>query len=317
MMAERQKAANSLVCVGLDPLPEKLPDDVKAVVSRRRRSSDGDDWLLISHWMKKIVDATAPFTSLYKPQSAHYEAMPGGRTALRHIVGHIHRNHPTIPVFLDCKRGDIGRTQARYRVAHFEIDGVDGMNFSPYMGEDCMEYLVDEGKLRAIVGLCYTSNPSARQVQDLQLSREQTRKLGFAEERVSLWEAIAKFTMDWGIELGVNENTGLVMAAAYKPKEAEASLSENKSPDKVFSWHLKRGREIVGNKAWFLIPGIGTQGGEEKETVEAGYLGPGSVAINSSSDIIFASSGEDYAQAAAGKAEEMRDKLRAAVGSVA
>jgi orotidine-5'-phosphate decarboxylase len=68
---------------------------------------------------------------------------------------------------------------------------------------------------------------------------------------------------------------------------------------------------MVGDKLWFLIPGIGTQGGFIAETVKAAYAGPESIAINSSSEIIFASSGEDYAEAAAQKAKELRDKINA------
>jgi orotidine-5'-phosphate decarboxylase len=285
MLTERQKNANSLVCVGLDPLPEKLPKKF-AVVS--------DRWVKISTWMKDIVDATAPYTSMYKPQRAHYEAIEHGTQALKDIIDHIHTNHPGIPVFLDCKRGDIDRTQQRYGVAHFEIDGADGMNFSPYMGKSCMEALVDDSsKGKALVGLCYTSNPPAREVQDVK-----------SEDGRLYWEFIAERTLKWAEELGVVKDAGLVMAAAYE---------HPKGSGKVYSEHLKRCREIVGNKMWFLIPGIGTQEGFVEETIRASYKGPGSIAINSSSAIIFASDGDDYAEAAAKKAKELRDQIRAAI----
>jgi orotidine-5'-phosphate decarboxylase len=285
MLTERQKKVNSLVCVGLDPIPEKLPKFFAVV---------GDPWPKISTWMRDIVDATAPYTSMYKPQRAHYEAIENGIRALNNIINHIHTNHPEIPVFLDCKRGDIDRTQQRYGVAHFELDGADGINFSPYMGKSCMEALVgDSSKGKALVGLCYTSNPPAREVQDVKL-----------EDGRPFWEFIAKKTLQWANELGVVENAGLVMAAAYEyPKDS----------GNVYSDHLKRCRKIVGNKMWFLIPGIGTQGGFVEETIRASYRGPGSIAINSSSAIIFASDGDDYAEAAAKKAKELRDQIRAAM----
>lgn len=284
-LADRQESVGSLVCVGLDPLPEKLP---KCIVGFKY------EWQKIAHWMCRIVDATAPYASMFKPQRAHYEAIKGGELVLRKLVRHIHSKYPKIPVFLDCKRGDIGRTQGRYRVGQFELDGVDGMNFSPYMGKDCMSALFDaEYPGRAIVGLCYTSNPAAREVQDVRME--------FGD---LYWEFIAKKIHEWAFTIGINENAGLVMAAAHeKPKGS----------GKIFSRHLSRGRELVGNDLWFLIPGIGTQGGFVEETVRNAHIGGGSIAINSSSGIDFASSGEDYAEAAGSKAKELRNQIRSSM----
>jgi len=286
----RQRKSNSLLCVGLDPLLEKFP----ACIREKHWRDDFDE--RIFRWMTNIIDATAPYTSMFKPQKAHYEALVDGSKILQGIVWHIHTFHPDIPVFLDCKRGDIGRTQQRYRFAHFVIDGVDGINFNPYMGKDCMEHLFDKSNPgRAIVGLCYTSNPSARETQDVVLN-----------DGRFYWEFMAETIQKWAFDIGINENAGLVMAAAHeKPKGS----------GKIFSQHLSRVREIVDDKLWFLIPGIGTQGGFVEETVKATYTGPGSIAINSSSGIIFASSGDDYAEAAAEKAKELRDQIREAVDS--
>lgn len=296
MLTARQKAINSLVCVGLDPLPEKLPLHLH------------EEWQLgtdvahlptaIMNWMYKIVDATAPYVSMFKPQKAHWEAFPSGQIALRKTVDYIHKFYPDIPVFLDCKRGDIDRTQSRYMEAQLGLDGVDGMNFSPYMGKECMQFLIDKEKYpgRALVGLCYTSNKSARETQDVRLANGQ-----------SYWEFMARTILKWAKELGVVADAGLVMAAAYK---------DPRDPKKIFSFHLSQVRKIVGNELWFLIPGIGTQGGFVEETVHASFTGSGSIAINSSSGIIFASDGDDYAEAAAREAERLRDQIRAAGGNI-
>jgi len=292
-LKERQRKINSLVCVGLDPLPEKCPPSVLSGLPHFQ------DTIIIVEWMKKIIDATAPYTSMYKLQRAHYEAIPSGELALRAIVRYLKKNYPDIPIFLDCKRGDIGRTQKRYKVAHFELDQVDGINFNPYMGFDCIEALVDEEVKRqgkAIVGLCYTSNPAAREIQNVILA-----------EGKFLWEYIAEKILEWAERLGIVENAGLVMAAAYEWPKGSGN---------IFSWHLKRCREIVGEKLWFLIPGVGTQSGLVKETVEAAYMGPGSIAINSSSAIIFASSGRDFAEAAGKKTKELRDQINSAINSL-
>ncbi len=287
-LAERQEKIASLVCVGLDPLPEKLPACLK------RKFWTFKKWKVVAQWLIDIVDATAPYTSLFKPQVAHYEAFPDGRKILQTVVSYIHEFYPSIPVFLDCKRGDIGRTQERYRIAHFEIDGVDGMNFSPYMGKDCMQYLADPAFLgRAIVGLCYTSNPSAREVQDVVI-----------EDGRRYWEFIAERTMVWATRLGILDNAGLVMAAAYENPKGSGI---------VYSEHLTRCREITGNSMWYLIPGVGTQEGFIKETVRAAYTTAGSIAINSSSAIIFASSEEDYAEAAGKEAKKMKEEIKLAM----
>jgi len=297
MLTARQKAVNSLVCVGLDPLPEKIPSFLFKEASRQPfilpLEAAGIAW-----WMIKIVDATAPYVSMFKLQSAHWESFSGAKEALREVISYIHDKFPNIPIFEDCKRGDIGRTQARYCEAILGLDMVDGMNFSPYMGKECMEFLINKEKYpgRALVGLCYTSNKSAREVQDVKL----------ADGRL-YWEFMAETILKWAEELGVVDDAGLVMAAAHK---------DPSDPAKIFSYHLTRVREIVGNKLWFLIPGIGTQGGFVEETVRASFTGPGSIAINSSSGITFASSSEDFAEAAARKAQKLRDQIRAAGGNM-
>lgn len=284
MLAERQAVAKSLVCVGLDPLVEKMPECLLP--------STADS---VGEWMERIVNATAEFASMFKPQSAHWEAIPGGVAMLERLVRHIHLKFPEIPVLLDCKRGDIARTQRQYRLAHLSICGADGMNFSPYMGRDCMAALVDQDNLgKALVGLCYTSNPDAREVQDVELV-----------SGLRYWEFIAQRTLLWAEKLGVVDNAGLVMAAAYELPP--------KGSGQIYSEHLAKCRQIVGDKLWFLIPGVGAQGGAIEQTVRAAYRGPGSIAINSSSEINFASNGADFAEAAAKKACELRDKINAVI----
>jgi len=153
-----------------------------------------------------------------------------------------------------------------------------------------MEYLIDKENLgKAIVGLCYTSNPAAREVQDIRL-----------KDGRRYWEFIAWKTMEWAEDLEIIDNAGLVMAAAYE---------RSKGSGDIFSEHLSRVRDIVKSKMWFLIPGIGTQGGFIKQTVKSAYVGSGSTAINSSSGIIFASQDSDFAEAAAVKAKELRDQI--------
>jgi orotidine-5'-phosphate decarboxylase len=116
-----------------------------------------------------------------------------------------------------------------------------------------------------------------------------------------MWEFIAKRTLLWATELNIVSNAGLVMAAAYEEEKGSGVIKID---------HLVRCREIVGDKLWFLIPGVGTQGGFAIETVKASFAGYGSIAVNSSSDINFASNGIDFKEAAAKKAKELHEELQ-------
>lgn len=289
MLAERQKKVNSLLCVGLDPLVEKIPSII--------RTSCTSDWAAVFLWMKEIVDATAPFASMFKPQRAHWEAIEGGAWALQLLIAYIHFRYPDIPVFLDCKRGDIDRTQRQYREAHFTIDGIDGMNYNGYMGKDTLHSLVDSEHLgRALVGLGRTSNPEAWEVQDQRIYGP----YGSHDGSIAVWEFMVGRILAWSEEFGVLENAGVVMGAAYVDPQ---------NSDRIYSAHLSRARELVGDKLWFLIPAVGRQGGTVKETVRATYGGPGSIAISSSSQIDFAGSGLDFAEASAFVAEKTCDEI--------
>jgi orotidine-5'-phosphate decarboxylase len=93
MLVARQQEVNSLVCVGLDPLLNKVPLPMQAMVD--------DNTPLLFDWFKRIIDATVPFASMYKPQRAHYESIRGGVDALRQLIYYIHSYYPGIPVFLD------------------------------------------------------------------------------------------------------------------------------------------------------------------------------------------------------------------------
>lgn len=266
-LAQRQEKIGSVLCVGLDPTIEKIPE---------RFNQDRPVAKNVLHWMIWVVDETSPYTSMYKPNRAFWESIPKGEDALKDLIKYIKGKYPDIIIFDDVKRGDIGNTQNQYRIAHFEIDGADGINFSPYMGRDCLEGLFDsQHPGRSIVSLCYTSNPAAREIQDATM-----------ENGDKLWEFIAKKNLEWTKELGI-ENAGLVMAAAYEPIKGSGT---------VYSEHLSRCREIVGSNFWFLIPGVGTQGGFLEQTIKASFTGWGSIAINSSSGIIFSENPKEAAQ---------------------
>jgi len=298
-LAKRQIEATTLLCVGLDPDIKEMPFSIQEQIAAL--DSDADKALVVGCHMMNIVDATAMFACMYKPQIAHWEALgTTGLMELARLILYIKQTYPEIPVFLDCKRGDIDNTQEMYRTASFEKYGADGMNFSPYMGKSCMKALYDEKNPgRALVGLCFTSNPDARETQNVLLA-----------DGDMYWQFIAKRTLQWAGELGLDvlNNAGLVMAAAYADKV---------NPEIIHKEHLEICRKkIVGNKLWFLIPGCGKQGGLMAETIISSYYGPGSIAINESRSIIFASKDDDYLFAAAKAAEKSCNTMRQVLRSM-
>ena len=144
---------NSLACVGLDPLIERLPAHIAAHASP------------IFHFNKAVIDATADLVCAYKPQFAHYAACEA-EDQLERTIEYIHRTYPGIPVILDAKRGDVASTAEKYAIEAFERYGADAVTVNPYLGSDALEpFLRYEDK--GVLVLCRTSNSGARDLQDL------------------------------------------------------------------------------------------------------------------------------------------------------
>ena len=252
-LAQRQKEVRSALCVGLDPEIDMMPDAFK---------SGGDQAADVLSWMQHVVDATAPFATMFKPQRAYYEAFPYGEQVLRALTRYIAASHPDIPIFVDVKRGDIDRTQQKYRTAVFDEDAADGANVCSYMGSTPFLNMFDPAHPeRAIVNLIYTSNPGAREIQDARMHNGDP-----------LWLFMAKRTLAWIAECGAL-NAGFVMAAAHKKDGS------------VYADHLRICRNLDNGVVWYLMPGFGTQGGIVEESVHAAWKGYGSIALNASSSI--------------------------------
>jgi orotidine-5'-phosphate decarboxylase len=144
---------NSLLCVGLDPDPEKFPIHLQG-------RPDG-----IFEFCKEIVDATADLVCCFKPQIAYFSARRA-EEQLEALIAHIRVTYPDIPVILDAKRGDIGSTAEQYAVEAFERYGADAITANPYMGHDSVEpYLAYKDK--GVILLCRTSNPGGSDLQFL------------------------------------------------------------------------------------------------------------------------------------------------------
>jgi orotidine-5'-phosphate decarboxylase len=268
--AERQNG--SLLCVGLDPEPNKFPAGMKGDASK------------IYDFCAQIVDATSDLAISFKPQIAYFAAHRA-EDQLEKLMAHMRRNAPHVPVILDAKRGDIGATAEQYAIEAFERYGADAVTLSPFMGFDSVQpYLKHHGKGAFL--LCRTSNPGGDDLQN--------QRLASVEGQPLLYEHIAKLAQGpWNM----NGQLGLVVGATY-PAEIE------------------RVRSLAPTLP-LLIPGVGAQGGDAVATIKAGYrqshgATTGAVIVSSSRAILYASSGDDFAQAARQEAIRTRDVLKAA-----
>ncbi len=261
-------AAKSLVCVGLDPDPALMPIPDVAAFNRA------------------IVEATADVAAAYKPNIAFYEALGmSGLRSLEQTIAHIRQAAPKAIVILDAKRGDIGSTSAAYAKALFQVWNVDAATVSPYLGRDGVQPFLDYAD-RGVLILARTSNPGARDFQDLRVATEDQ------PSPRPLYESVALTANSWNDK----GNVGLVVGATY-PEE------------------IRRVRGLCPALP-FLIPGIGTQGGDLEQSVRFGIDASGRRAvINSSRGIIYASKGKDFPEAARRAALQLRDGINAALAA--
>jgi len=195
MLRVAAKQNNSMLCVGLDPEPNRFP----AVMQGDPRK--------IYDFCAAIVDATADLVCAFKPQIAYFAAH-GAEDQLERLMQHIRSHAPQVPIILDAKRGDIGSTAEQYAKEAFERYGADAVTLSPFMGFDSVEpYLRYPGK--GVFLLCRTSNPGGDDFQNQRLA-------DIAGEPL-LYEHIARLAQGtWNR----NGQLGLVVGATY-PAEIE------------------------------------------------------------------------------------------------
>jgi orotidine-5'-phosphate decarboxylase len=227
---------------------------------------------------RAIIDATADLVCAFKPQIAHFAAL-GAEDALRRLIAHIHARHPQVPVILDAKRGDIGSTAQNYAAEAFDRYGADAVTVNPYLGRDSVQPFLDRAD-KGVIILCRTSNPGASDLQDLVV-----RGADGSERR--LYQHVAEtVARDWN----ANGNCALVVGATYPAEIADV-----------------RGR--VGELP-LLVPGVGAQGGDVAAVVGNGKTAAGTgLMISSSRAILYAGSGDDFADAARHATIVLRDEI--------
>jgi orotidine-5'-phosphate decarboxylase len=254
-------SSNSLLCVGLDPDPAKLPS------SLRGKSN------AIFEFNKAIIDATHDLVCAYKPQIAYFAAQ-SAEDQLLQTMEYLRAHYPHIPIILDAKRGDIGSTADQYALEAFTRYQTDAVTVNPYLGGDSITPFTRYAD-KGVVILCRTSNPGAQDLQDLDINGQ------------PLYAYLAsKVARDWN----GNGNCLLVVGATW-PEQ------------------MRRIRELTGDMP-LLVPGVGAQGGDVKALVTAGKTADGTgLIISSSRAVLYASSNDDFAQAARRVAQASRDEI--------
>lgn len=255
---------NSLLCIGLDPQIEKLPEQFKK-----------EKYPLFA-FNKSIIEQTFDLVSCYKPNTAFYESQGShGIMQLKLTCDLLRSSYTHIPIILDAKRGDIGNTNKGYVAFAFDYLGADAITLHPFSGKEGMKEFLDQ-KDKGCIVWCKGSNPGSGEFQDLRIDGR------------PLYELIAKNVVnDWNY----NKNCLLVVGATYPEQLHEI-------------------RKIVGDEITLLVPGIGVQGGSVKAAVEQGKnLQSKGLIISTSRSILYASSGEDFQEAARKEAVKLRDEI--------
>ncbi len=227
----------------------------------------------IFEFNKAIIDATHHLCVAYKPNTAFYEAYGiKGWKALEKTICYLNEKHPDIFTIADAKRGDIGNTSTMYAKAFFEDLSFDSVTVAPYMGKDSVEpFLAFENKHTILLAL--TSNQGAFDFQ--------TQKVNEQE----LYKQVLETSKTW------NNSENLMYVVGATKAEFLADI-----------------RQIIPD-AFLLVPGVGAQGGNLQDVCKYGMNKQVGLLINSSRGIIYASNGEDFAEAAAKKASELQEQM--------
>jgi len=222
-----------------------------------------------------VIGATKDLAAAYKPNLAFFESLGAeGLTVLEKIRSAIPAD---VLVVMDAKRGDIGNTSQAYAKAFYENLKADSVTLSPYMGKDSVEPFLNYPGTCSFV-LCLTSNPSSA---DFQLQTLQNGQ--------KLYEWVAQTAAGWG--QNKNGEVGLVVGATQ-------------------TQYLKELRQLVPDSV-FLVPGVGTQGGDLQGVLKEGRSRNGyGILVNVSRQVLYASSGPDYAQAARQEAQKLVNEMK-------
>jgi orotidine-5'-phosphate decarboxylase len=274
-LVEQIFSKKTYLCVGLDTDISKIP----------KHLTTGIDPLF--EFNKMIIDATKDFCVAYKVNTAFYEAEGlKGWQALEKTVNYIPSSHFKIA---DAKRGDIGNTSSQYARAFFDTMNFDAITVAPYMGEDSVKPFLDyKGKWTILLGLTSNSGAANFELQKI-VSRVENPDEGMHERKLEetyLYEAVLQTASKWG----TSDNLMFVIGATQ--------ANEFVNIRKICPDHF------------YLVPGVGAQGGSLKEISEKAMIGDCGLLVNASRAIIYASDAKDFTDAAAKVAKAYADEMK-------
>lgn len=222
---------------------------------------------------KQIITKTAEFAVAYKPNTAFYEVYGAkGWQSLERTIQYIKVNFPDIFIIADAKRGDIGNTSANYAKAFFNTLNADALTVAPYMGKDSVEpFLGFEDKW--VILLALTSNKGSQDFQYLNIG-----------ERM-LHQQVLQTATTWAS----SEKMMFVVGATHPEELGEI-------------------RKMLPDY-FFLVPGVGAQGGDLQTVAKYGLNKECGLLVNSSRGIIYASNGFDFADRAAEEAQKLQRQM--------
>jgi uridine monophosphate synthetase len=233
-LEKRMDDCSSLLCVGLDPHVSDLSEPTAAGALT---------------FCLNLVKQTAPYAAAFKPNAAFFEYFGAqGWTALKQVIDAIqdesNRLGSMIPVILDAKRGDIASTAEAYAKSTFEMLGAHCITLNPYLGKDSIDPFLGY-KEKGVFLLCKTSNPGARDLQDLLIDAAPGSTFN-VQRSTPLYEHVARLAQAWNTK----NNIGLVVGATQPEALVRVRAA---APD-----------------LWFLAPGVGAQGGDLETALKAG-----------------------------------------------
>ena len=224
---------------------------------------------------KAIIDATAPYCVAYKPNLAFYEAYGvKGLISFEKTVAYLQEKYPEQFIIADAKRGDIGNTSKMYAKTFFSEYNVDALTVAPYMGEDSVTPFIEGYDGKWVILLALTSNKGSF---DFQLTEDKNGE--------RLFEKVIKRSQQWGNDENMMYVVGATRGEMFKDIRA------------------------VAPNSFLLVPGVGAQGGSLQDVCKYGMIKDCGLLVNSSRGIIFASKGEDFAEAAANAAEKLQEEM--------
>ncbi|MGC1374791.1 MAG: orotidine-5'-phosphate decarboxylase [Anaerolineales bacterium] len=273
-LERRVDDSSSLLCVGLDPHVNDLPEPTAAAAL---------------DFCVNLVKQTASYAAAFKPNAAFFEQFGAeGWDALKQVVAAVAaesaRRGSMIPVILDAKRGDIASTAEAYARSAFETLGTHCITLSPYLGKDSIDPFIANHE-KGVFLLCKTSNPGAGDLQDLTIDGGRWTVDGVSRSTVDgqrsmyLYEHVAMLAQQWNTQ----NNIGLVVGATQLDALARVRLA--------------------APRLWFLSPGVGAQGGDLEAALKAGLRPDGKGML------IPVSRGISRAESPAKAAAELRDQI--------